>query len=148
MSHPSGETGSCSLRLGFGVEIVSKRCQYSLSGLPSVFDGIVGGARQTTRANGFAALKELEHYMQPHFDAQGTGDDHFTQHRFEWDGSEHRVPAPPFSTVYLLDDSNLAGVRIADFTDVFQMIAEFLLLDFEQTRFAMDKRSVRSKWTF
>ncbi len=112
--------------------------------LPSVFDGVVGGARQTTRANGFAALKELEHYMQPHFDAQGTGDDHFTQHRFEWDGSEHRVPAPPFSTVYLLDDSNLAGVRIEDFADVFQMIAEFLLLDFEQTRFAMDKRSVRS----
>lgn len=112
--------------------------------LPSVFDEIVGGARQTTRANGFAALKELEHYMQPHFDAQSTGDSHFTQHKFEWDGSEHSVPAPPFSTVYLLDDSNLAGVRIADFSDVFQMIAEFLLLDFEQTRFAMDKRSARS----
>ena len=112
--------------------------------LPSVFDGVVGGARQTTRANGFAALKELEHYMQPHFDAQSTGDGHFTQHKFEWDGREHRVPAPPFSTVYLLDDSNLAGIRIADFTDVFQMISEFLLLDFEQTYFAMDKRSVRS----
>ena len=112
--------------------------------LPSVFDEVVGGARQTTRANGFAALKELEHYMQPHFDAQGTGDGHFTQHKFEWGGREHSVPAPPFSTVYLLDDSNLAGVRIADFADVFQMTAEFLLLDFEQTRFAMDKRSVRS----
>ena len=111
--------------------------------LPSVFDGVVS-SRQTTRANGFAALKELEHYMQPHFDAQGTGDSHFDQHKFEWDGSEHRVPAPPFSTVYLLDDRNLAEVRIADFTDVFQMIAEFLLLDFEQTHFAMDKRSVRS----
>ena len=112
--------------------------------LPSVFDDVVGGARETTQANGFAALKELEHYMQPHFDAQGTGGDHFTQHKFEWDGSEHRVPAPPFSTVYLLDNSNLAGDRFDDFTDVFQMIAEFLLLDFEQTRFAMDKRSVRS----
>ena len=33
--------------------------------LPSVFDW-VPGKRQTTRANGFAALKELEHYMQPH----------------------------------------------------------------------------------
>ena len=112
--------------------------------LPSVFDGVVGGARQATRANGFAALKELEHYMQPHFDAQDTGESHFTQHKFEWDGREHRVPAPPFSTVYLLDDRNLAGVRIEDFTDVFQMIAEFLLLDFEKTSFAMDKRSVRS----
>ena len=112
--------------------------------LPSVFDEVMGGARQTTRANGFAALKELEHYMQPHFDAQGTGDDHFTQHKFEWDGSEHRVSAPPFSTVYLLDNRNLANVRIADFTDIFQMIAEFLLLDFEDTRFAMDKRSTRS----
>ena len=112
--------------------------------LPSVFDEVVGGARQTTRANGFAALKELEHYMQPNFDAKGTGEGHFTQHKFQWDGREHSVPAPPFSTVYLLDDSNLAKVRIADFTDVFQMIAEFLLLDFEKTRFPMDKRSDRS----
>ena len=112
--------------------------------LPSVFDEVVGGARQTTRANGFAALKELEHYMQPHFDAQGTDDGQFSKHKFSWDGMAREVEAPPFSTVYLLDDSNLAGVRIADFSDVFQMIAEFLLLDFEQTRFAMDKRSVRS----
>ena len=114
--------------------------------LPSVFDEVVGGARQTTRANGFAALKELEHYMQPHFDAQGTEDGHSSKHKFSWEGMEREreVEAPPFSTVYLLDDSNLAGVRIADFSDVFQMIAEFLLLDFEQTRFAMDKRSDRS----
>ncbi len=112
--------------------------------LPSVFDGVVGGMRQTTRANGFAAIKELEHYMKPHFDAQGSEDSHYTTHKFEWGGGTHSVPAPPFSTVYLLDNRNVAGVRIEEFTDVFQMIAEFLLLDFEQTRFAMDKRSVRS----
>ena len=112
--------------------------------LPSVFDGVVGSKRQTTRANGFAAIKELEYYMQPHFDAHGTDGDRFTTHTFSWDNAEHRVGAPPFSTVYLLDDRNFAGVRIEDFTDVFQMIAEFLLLDFEQTRFAMDKRSDRS----
>lgn len=111
--------------------------------LPSVFDGKVG-ARQTIRANGFAAIKELEYYMQPHFDAQGTGEGHFTQHTFKWDGRTHEVEAPPFSTVYLLDNRNFAGVHIEDFTDVFQMIAEFLLLDFEQTNFAMDKRSSRS----
>lgn len=111
--------------------------------LPSVFDW-VPGKRQTTRANGFAALKELEHYMQPHFDIQGADVAHSTKHKFKWDEMEHEVEAPPFSTVYLFDDSNLAGVRIADFTDVFQMIAEFLLLDFEDTRFAMDKRSTRS----
>lgn len=112
--------------------------------LPSVFDGIVGGARQKTRANGFAAIKELEHYMKPHFDAQGSDGSHHTTHTFEWDGRPRSVPAPPFSTVYLLDDRNFAGSRVEDFTDVFQMIAEFLLLDFDQTRFAMDKRSVRS----
>ena len=111
--------------------------------LPSVFDRVVG-SRETTRANGFAALKELEHYMQPHFDAQGTGGGRFTNHKFKWDGTEHEVPAPPFSTVYLLENSNLAGKRIADYTDVFQMIAEFLLLDFEHTGFTTAKRSVRS----
>ena len=112
--------------------------------LPSVFDGVIGGKRQTTRANGFAAIKELEHYMKPHFDAQGSDGSHHTTHTFEWGGRPHEVSAPPFSTVYLLDDRNVAGVRVEDFTDVFQMIAEFLLLDFDQTRFAMDKRSVRS----
>lgn len=112
--------------------------------LPSVFDGVIGGARQTTRANGFAAIKELEHYMKPHFDAQGSDGNRYTTHTFEWDGRQHEVPAPPFSTVYLLDDRNIAGVRVEDFTDVFQMIAEFLLLDFDQTSFAIDKRSVRS----
>ena len=112
--------------------------------LPSVFDGVIGGARQTTRANGFAAIKELEHYMKPRFDAQGSDGNRYTTHTFEWGDRPHRVPAPPFSTVYLLDDRNIAGVRVEDFTDVFQMIAEFLLLDFDQTRFATDKRSVRS----
>ena len=112
--------------------------------LPSVFDGVIGGKRQTTRANGFAAIKELEHYMKPHFDAQGSDGSHHTTHTFEWGGRPHEVSAPPFSTVYLLDDRNVAGVRVEDFTDVFQMIAEFLLLDFDQTRFATDKRSVRS----
>ena len=112
--------------------------------LPSVFDGVIGGARQTPRANGFAAIKELEHYMKPRFDAQGSDGSRHTTHIFEWDGRPHEVSAPPFSTVYLLDDRNFAGVRVEDFTDVFQMIAEFLLLDFDQTRFALDKRSVRS----
>ena len=112
--------------------------------LPSVFDGVMGGARQTTRANGFAAIKELEHYMKPCFDAQDSDGSRYTTHTFEWDGRAHEVSAPPFSTVYLLDDRNFAGVRVEDFTDVFQMIAEFLLLDFDQTHFAMDKRSVRS----
>ena len=112
--------------------------------LPSVFD-VVPGARRTRRANGFAAIKELEHYMKPHFDAQGSDGSRHTTHKFEWDGGrEHSVPAPPFSTVYLLDDRNVAGARVEDFTDVFQMIAEFLLLDFDRTSFAMDKRSVRS----
>ncbi len=111
--------------------------------LPSVFDEVVSN-RQTTRANGFAAIKELEHYMKPHFDAQGRDGSHHTTHTFEWDGRPRSVPAPPFSTVYLLDDRNFAGARVKDFTDVFQMAAEFLLLDFDQTRFATDKRSVRS----
>ena len=111
--------------------------------LPSVFDR-TPGARQTRQANGFAAIKELEHYMKPRFDAQGSDGSHSTTHTFEWDGREHSVPAPPFSTVYLLDGKNFAGEHVEDHTDVFQMIAEFLLLDFDQTRFAMDKRSVRS----
>ena len=112
--------------------------------LPSVFDSVIEGNRQTVCANGFAAVKELEHYMQPHFDAEGEDGGHFTKHIFEWDGRKNEVEAPPFSTVYLLDNRNFADVHVEDFTDVFQMIAEFLLLDFEQTNFAMDKRSRRS----
>ena len=99
---------------------------------------------EAVHANGFAALKELEYFMQPRFIA--TTDEEtseYSTHEFNWDETLRQVEAPPFSTVYMLDKENRAG-RIDEFTDTFQMIAEFLLLDFDKTGFAAQKRSVRS----
>ncbi len=114
--------------------------------LPTVFDQVVGGAGvEAVHANGYAALKELEYYMQPRFaPADDPNASSFTTHSFSWDRSEHRVSAPPFSTVYLLDKVNVEGRHVEEFTDTFQMVAEFLLLDFDRTNFATEKRSVRS----
>ena len=68
---------------------------------------------EAVHANGFAALKELEYFMQPRFIA--TTDEEtseYSTHEFNWDGTPQPVEAPPFSTVYMLDKENMAGERI------------------------------------
>lgn len=142
-----GGTGSgCFIDVGFLCrELHPNSIRTAFVVLPSVFDSVVGrSGREAVHANGFASLKELEYFMQPRFAAEGEDDGAFTTHRFYWNDQEHSVPAPPFSTVYLIDNQNVAGDHIQEFTDTFQMIAEFLLLDFDRTRFATEKRSVRS----
>lgn len=142
----AGGTGSGSF-IDFGFlcrEMFPNSVRTAYLVLPSVFDSVVGSGRQVTYANGYAALKELEYFTQPRLVAEGENGETYQTHTFTWDGQEHRVPAPPFSTIYQIDDRNLKNVRMSDFTDTFQMIAEFLLLEFEPTNFATDKRSVRS----
>lgn len=142
-----GGTGSgCFMDVGFLCrELYPNSIRTAFMVLPNVFDSVVGSSGQeAVHANGFASLKELEYFMQPRFAPEGEDGGAFTTHSFYWDGQEHSVPAPPFSTVYQVDNQNVTGGHIEDFTDTFQMIAEFLLLDFDRTNFATEKRSVRS----
>jgi hypothetical protein len=148
VSSLGGGTGSgCFIDVGFLCRVLfPTSTRTAFLAMPTVFDGKVGSTGvEAVHANGFAALKELEYFMQPRFIAtidEETSE--YSTHEFNWDGTPRQVEAPPFSTVYMLDKENRAGERIDEFTDTFQMIAEFLLLDFDRTRFAAQKRSVRS----
>ena len=148
VSSLGGGTGSgCFIDVGFLCRVLfPASTRTAFLAMPTVFDGVVGSTGvEAVRANGFAALNELEYFMQPRFIA--TTDEEtseYSTHEFNWDGTPRQVEAPPFSTVYMLDKENRAGERIDEFTDTFQMIAEFLLLDFDKTGFAAQKRSVRS----
>ena len=149
ISSLGGGTGSgCFIDVGFLCRVLfPTSTRTAFLAMPTVFDDVVGSAgTEAVHANGFAALKELEYFMQPRFVADEDKEtSEYSTHEFNWGGGSPRpVPAPPFDTVYMLDNENVAGERITEFTDTFQMIAEFLLLDFDRTRFAAQKRSVRS----
>jgi hypothetical protein len=85
-------------------------------------------------ANGYAALKELEHYSY---------ENDFV---VEWpDGVERRIPGPPFSYTYLIDRTNHSNntVDFATREIIFNMLAESVFKDFTQGDFAGYKRGVR-----
>lgn len=101
--------------------------------LPGFFSDYAGGER--VRANGYAALMELNHYSFGH---SFVGD---------WDGgrTEHLAP-PPFSTTYLIDGLNEAGLVIGSSGkeyDAYRMIAEVLFQDYSIGKFAGMKRATR-----
>lgn len=146
-----GGTGSgCFIDVGFLCrELYPNSVRTAFIVMPNVFDDVLtGGEKEAVHSNGFASLKELEYYMQPRFVdknvADGADGSTYTTHEFYWDGQQHLVEAPPFTTNYLIDNTNFGEEQIKEITDTFQMIAEFLLLDFDRTGFATAKRSVRS----
>ncbi len=85
-------------------------------------------------ANGYASLKELEHYSYEHdFDV-------------EWpDGVLRRIPGPPFNYTYIIDRTNHSNnaVDFATREIVFNMVSDNLFKDFTQSDFAGYKRGVR-----
>jgi hypothetical protein len=101
--------------------------------LPAFFKDYAGGER--VRANGYAALMELNHYSFGHL------------FRADWDGTrpENLVP-PPFSNTYLIDGANEAGLVIGSSGkeyDAYKMVADFLFQDYSIGKFAGMKRATR-----
>ncbi len=101
--------------------------------LPGFFSGYAGGER--VRANGYAALMELNHYTFGHtFIA-------------DWNGNESdRMGPPPFSSTYLIDGRNEAGLTIGSNgkeLDAYRMVAEVLYQDYSIGAFAGMKRATR-----
>jgi Tubulin like len=101
--------------------------------LPGFFAGYAGGER--VRANGYAALMELNHYTFGH---------NFTA---DWNMHEAKpmVP-PPFSSTYLIDGRNEAGLTIGSNgkeLDAYRMVAEVLYQDYSIGSFAGTKRAIR-----
>ncbi len=117
--------------------------------LPSVFSHLGDDYQEKIRANGYAALMELDYMMAPNI---GVGDieGDYPNFPFHWDRNETVVPGPPFANVYLLDAVNNSGVPLSNDSvngrdnEAYQMAAEFLFLDFKNSDFATTKRSLRS----
>jgi hypothetical protein len=101
--------------------------------LPGFFSGYAGAER--VRANGYAALMELNHYTFGHtFMAD------WNPHQIE------RMGPPPFSSTYLIDGRNEAGLAIGSGGkeyDAYRMVAETLYQDYSIGAFAGMKRATR-----
>ena len=117
--------------------------------LPGVFEAstdVSPGLKPFIKANGYAALMELDHHLAPVIGkAPADEENAYATMTFRWTGDrDFRVAAPPFATVYLVDHAGEAGAPPNDYTEAFQMVAEFLLLDQERNDFSTRKRSNRS----
>lgn len=129
-----GTGGGTFLDLGFLLrQFFPNAATVGILMLPSFFRGYAGGER--VRANGYAALVELNHYSFGHS---------FTA---DWGGTRSELLAPPpFSTTYLIDGINEADLVIGapgkEF-DTYAMIAEVLFQDFSISKFAGMKRATR-----
>jgi len=101
--------------------------------LPGFFTGYAGGER--VRANGYAALMELNHYAFGHA---------FTA---DWDGVRTQsLPPPPFTNTYLIDGQNEANLVIGSSGkeyDAYRLVAEALFQDYSIGEFAGMKRATR-----
>lgn len=126
--------------------------------LPSVFNpDIKTQAGEPIYANGYAALKELEHYslakdlLRRKDDARegstfhSESDHHF---RVEWSrGDKRSLIGPPFNTCYLLDNQSAKArqaLRPGEKKSLCDMVAEAIFLEFNEGNFAALKRSTRS----
>lgn len=131
----AGGTGSGTF-LDFGFltrKIFPEATRVAILFMPSLFAGYAGGER--VKANGYAALMELNHYAFGNaFDAN-------------WDGQKKEMlPPPPFSYTYLIDALNQDGFNVGsngqEYT-LYQMMAESLFLEYWEGKLAALKRATR-----
>lgn len=101
--------------------------------LPGFFADYVGGER--VRANGYAALMELNHYSFGH------------TFLANWEGLKpQELPPPPFTNTYLIDSCNESNLTIGSSGKeygIYRMVAEVLFQDYSVGEFAGIKRATR-----
>lgn len=131
----AGGTGSGAfLDMGFLVQRYFPNAErVGILMLPGFFGDYAGGER--VRANGYAALMELNHYSFGH------------SFLADWDGGRSaQIPPPPFTTTYLIDGVNEAKLEIGSSGkeyDAYRMISEVLFQDYSIGKFAGMKRATR-----
>ena len=110
--------------------------------LPEIFSSRVSSPGPL-QANSYAALMELSTFMAPRVGAHKR--DEPEAFEFQWTRDrKYRVAGPPYDNAYLIDRRNQADSYSDSFSESFQMVAEFLSLDFERTSLSQKKRSNRS----
>ncbi len=130
----AGGTGSGTF-LDFGYllkDIAPADRQFGIFFMPGFYKAYGGADR--TRANGYAALMELNHYS--------------FGNRFmrDWDGNARTMAPPPYSNIYLLDSANAQGVTVGSGGNeygAYEMVSDFLFHDYSSGAFAGSKRAAR-----
>jgi hypothetical protein len=110
--------------------------------MPNVFyAGSSGEVAMRSYGNAYAALKELEYYTLRLANAQT---DLSLDFETEWErGSNQSTAGPPFNIAYLMEMKNEGGTPMEpeNRTEVFDVVAESLYLDFMPGAFSTAKRS-------
>ena len=113
--------------------------------LPSVFDPVLGEQEmEVVKSNGYATLMELDYYMSPKTGLR-LEDDKNPGLIFNWDGKPHKVNAAPFHTIYFMGETNNSAVSLGKdfYTNIFQMTADSIYLEYCNSDFGDEKRSLR-----
>ena len=124
--------------------------------LPPVFAPTIKDS-EPIYANAYAALKELEFYSMRKDLRDGQAEQQLAAsgritsiHDFvvDWDntGTPQRIAGPPFNTCYLINNQTMRGGQIGPLykTNLCDMIAENIFMEFHAETFSARKRSVRS----
>lgn len=121
--------------------------------------GVFGSPSQVPRlyANGYAALKELNHFSYPLGGAPRISSrrDHAADHDyiqwFEAQDVPESIPGAPFELCYLIDGRNQSGVTASgppDNETVFSLISESVLYEFVHSDFGTARQSGRDNLVY
>lgn len=125
--------------------------------LPTIFAKSDSNLAGRFRQNAYASLLEMEYYTTPRPDENPflsesermeQADSKMVEFKVNWDNpqrNEQPIRTHAWDTCYLIDDVNDRRRSAAQTpAGVFQMVADYLFLDFGTSRFALAKRSARS----
>ncbi|MBN1969932.1 MAG: hypothetical protein JW870_11240 [Candidatus Delongbacteria bacterium] len=141
----AGGTGSgIFIDLGFLLQLIDRNClRNGIFFLSDVFRNTQGMHRQR-QANTYGAIKELEFYMNPfNMRLRNLKPELF---KFSWDKryKERSVDLPIFTTSYLIGDHYRDREIEKLKYDAFDMVAEYLFRDFDQTDLGNHKRAAKT----
>jgi len=141
----AGGTGSgMFLDLGFLLEKISSNyVRNAFLFLSDVFDSF-DSQKDIRSANCYAALQELNFYMDPQNERLKNNQDNIA-FSFDWGKGDSRdIKLPVFTSTYLISNKYSNGELETIVTDPFDMVADYLFLDFDPSSFGQQKRSSRT----
>ena len=125
--------------------------------LPTIYGKSDPNLAERFKQNAYASLLEMEHYHTPRPEENPfrSEDDSLdfkpVQFRVNWDDSrenEKVIEEHAWDTCYLIDDVNDPQHDVKrKHADLYQMVSDYLFLDFGASGFAVAKRSARSNHT-
>ncbi|MFW5629113.1 MAG: tubulin-like doman-containing protein [Candidatus Cloacimonadaceae bacterium] len=103
----------------------------------------VGGNQEERDANCFATLQELDFYMTP--ENQSVRDENPSLFDFNWSPSqEHSIKLPIYKKLNLVSNNYENGEIEPSLEEAFNIVAEYLIMGYNDTNFDADIRSART----